>query len=352
MIVEYVWLDGAGKTRSKTKMIYGLTLKEVREKNNLPLWNYDGSSTGQADTNNSEVLLKPQVVFPDPFRGGDCLMALCDTYRYDESEDELMVAHPSNTRYPAEQFFKKKDIKKHEPIFGIEQEFFLESKDGKILAFSEDTMSQPPPPQGQYYCSAGGRCAIGRECVDLAVKRCILAGLKVTGMNAEVAPSQWEIQICESGINAADQLVMMRYILDRTAERFGLSVNYEPMPKMLVASPGSWNGSGCHVNFSTKAMREDGGYNVILDAMPKLEAKHDEHMRSYGEGNEQRMTGKNETSAYGKFSYGVGDRGASVRIPRETQKKGCGYLEDRRPASNMDPYMVTSLLTRTICENQ
>lgn len=330
MLVEYVWLDGDGSPRSKTKVIYEKAPKN-KEDLNLPLWNYDGSSCGQADGKDSEVILKPQSVFPDPFRGGDCLMVLCDTYNSD------MTPHSSNSRYVAEQRFKM--FPNAEPMFGIEQEFFL-MKDDSVLGFYNEAKREP---QGEYYCGNGGKNAIGRDCVEAAFKRCILAGIHVTGMNAEVAPSQWEIQVCANGIAAADQLIMMRYILNRTAEMYGLWINYHPKP----LSGGDWNGSGCHVNFSTNKMRSNGGYQSILDSIYKLEAKHSMHMENYGKDNEMRMTGKHETASYDMFSYGVAHRGASVRIPRQTEKDGFGYFEDRRPSSNMDPYVVTSLILET-----
>lgn len=330
MLVEYVWLDANGNPRSKTKVIYQKA-PEKKEDLNLPFWNYDGSSTGQADGKDSECILKPQSVFPDPFRGGDCLMVLCDVYNPD------MTPHVSNTR---EKAVKKFGLWPNaESMFGLEQEFFL-MKGDKVLAFADDAS---PTAQGNYYCGIGSNNAIGRDCVESAFKRCILAGIHVTGMNAEVAPSQWEIQVCASGIAAADQLIMTRYILNRTAEMYGLWVNYHPKP--LVE--GDWNGSGCHVNFSTKRMRYNGGYEVILEAIKKLEANHTKHIEAYGADNHLRLTGKHETANMDTFSFGVADRGASVRIPRETAKEGKGYLEDRRPSSNMDPYVVTSLILET-----
>ena len=187
---------------------------------------------------------------------------------------------------------------------------------------------------------------MGREIVESAFKRCILAGIHVTGMNAEVAPSQWEIQVCSTGVAAADQLTMLRYILDRSAEMFGLWINYHPKPL-----DGDWNGSGCHVNFSTKSMRDEGGYAHIIKAVENLEKEHKKHIEAYGVDNHKRLTGKHETASMDTFSYGVGDRGASIRIPTTTMKENRGYLEDRRPSSNMDPYVVTSLILETSLSN-
>ena len=328
MIVEYIWLDGDNNPRSKTKVV---TNKE--ELQNLPIWNYDGSSTGQANGNDSEVLIKPQVRYPDPFRGSYHIMVLCDTYNPD------MTPHKTNTRYSAvKQFLQKPEL---EPMFGIEQEFFLEKND-EILGWV--TTNNNPKPHGDYYCGNGASNAIGRSCIEDAFQKCLDAGLKLTGLNAEVAPSQWEFQVCATGIDAADQLIMMRYILNRTAELHGLSINYHPKP-----ISGDWNGSGCHTNFSTKPMREEGGYPIILDAITKLEKRHTYHMEQYGSHNELRMTGLHETASFDKFNYGVANRGASVRIPRSTEANKMGYFEDRRPSSNMDPYIVTSLIFDTCC---
>ena len=328
MLVEYVWLDANQQPRSKTRVIHEKMSKENLE---IPVWNFDGSSTGQAEGKNSEILLKPCAAFPDPFRGGDCIMALCETFYSD------MTPHKTNTRSAAVKIFEK--YADAEPLFGIEQEFFLERK-GKILAFDLED-DKKPSPQGDYYCG-NGENAIGRAFIDAAFKRCIMAGLKVTGYNAEVAPSQWEIQICAEGINAADQITMMRYILNRTGELHGLSINLHPKPL-----EGDWNGSGCHVNFSTKSMREVNGYADIMNCIDNLEAKHTEHMKHYGADNDKRMTGNHETSSFDTFTSGVADRTASVRIPQTVHKAKFGYLEDRRPASNMDPYVVTSMLLET-----
>merc|ERR1739848_434426 len=113
--------------------------------------------------------------------------------------------------------------------------------------------------------------------------------------------------------------------------------------------PGDWNGAGCHTNYSTQKMRDAGGYKEIIAAIEKLKVKHQEHIKVYGEGNERRLTGAHETAPITEFSYGVANRGASVRIPRTAEAEQCGYFEDRRPASNMDPYVVTSKLFKTAC---
>ena len=349
IIAEYIWIDGDGNLRSKTRTCFlendrGITNIKFSNMMNIKLykdWNYDGSSTNQAEGSDSEVIIKPIRVCQDPFRNmNTSVLVLCEAYY----PDGRIVA--TNTRAAAKKIFDTHEQLK--PWYGIEQEFF-------IMQSQESQVSIRPvglqgigwaEPQGQYYCSVGGKNAFGREVAEEAYQKALKAGIQCSGMNAEVAPGQWEIQVGPClGIDAADQLILLRYILERVSESHNVQINLDPKP-----ISGDWNGSGCHTNFSTTNMRNDGGYEYIQKAITKLETKHTEHMKVYGQNNHLRMTGKHETASYDIFSYGIANRGASIRIPRETEKNKKGYFEDRRPASNMDPYLVTSMLLKTVAE--
>lgn len=347
-VAEYLWIGPKGEIRGKSRTvdIDDETTKNMKRDGLLnpelySEWSYDGSSTEQSDGFDSEIIIRPISVFRDPFRKGANVLVLCDSYRPNGKPTK------ENTRLWAKSVFEK--IVDKVPWYGIEQEFFLMMPDKenitkesiKPLGWTEDAN-----PQGQYYCAVGHNNSFGRSVAEQAYHLALEAGLTCSGMNAEVAPGQWEIQVgpCE-GLDAGDHLNILRYILQRVGETNGVQINLEPKPVK-----GDWNGSGCHVNFSTLGMREsDNGKELILEAVHKLEGKHMEHMEVYGEGNRERMSGKHETASYDKFTYGVANRGASIRIPRLVETMGKGYFEDRRPASNMDPYLVTAKIAETCC---
>ena len=335
VMAEYIWLGGNGELRSKTKVLHDFTLRSAEAKY-FPMWNYDGSSTDQAEGLNSELRLKPVAVYYNPFSDNCSLsssfLVLCETL------DKHGKALPTNTRAAAADLFETHKGKIEKPWFGIEQEYFIMG--GKFNAFHGIN-------QGQYYCSVGSQNAYYREVAEEHMHLCLKAGLKVSGMNAEVAPCQWEYQIgpCE-GISAGDQIWISRWIMERLSEKYNVFINWEPKPVKGI------NGSGCHTNYSTESMRKDGGLNFIYSAIEKLRLKHEEHMKIYGKDNDKRMSGEYETAKYDVFSFNQlksVDRGASIRVGYETIKDGKGYFEDRRPASNMDPYLVTSKIFETTC---
>jgi glutamine synthetase len=335
ILADYVWIGGNMELRSKVLVLVLKNLK-IPKLADFPEWNYDGSSTGQASGSDSEVIIKPNSIYKCPFRKGDNVIVFCDTYLPNGQP------HPTNNRYLAKQIFDKK-IELY-PWYGLEQEYFLMDRaTRKPYGGYEE-----PIVQRQYYCSVGSRNAFGRKIADAHLDACLYAGLKISGINAEVAPGQWEFQIGPAvGIEAGDHLWIARYLLERITEDFGSNIYIEYHPKPIQEI----NGSGCHCNYSTNEMREGReereGIEFIYDAIKKLEENHDAHMKVYGADNDQRMTGLHETSSYKKFTYGKANRGCSVRIGNKTVKDGQGYFEDRRPASNCDPYLVTSKIFET-----
>jgi glutamine synthetase len=292
---EYVWIGGTGMDlRCKTRTL----TEEITDVSQLPIWNYDGSSTEQAPGKDSEVYLKPVAYYPDPFRPAGNILVLCEACL----PDKALTPIPTNTRRAAETAFNK--AKELVPWFGIEQEYTMFESDGRTpFGWPKNGF---PAPQGPYYCSVGTANAFGRRIVEAHYRACLYAGVNISGVNAEVCAGQWEYQVGPSeGIEAGDQMIISRFLMHRVAEDFGVIVSFDPKP-----IPGDWNGAGCHTNFSTKAMREDGGYDIIIKAVEALGKNHQKHIAAYGEGNERRLTGLHETASMDKFSYGVADRGA------------------------------------------
>ncbi len=329
MKAEYIWVDGTQPTktlRSKTRVLPNGTT-------DLPQWSFDGSSTHQAEGHASDCLLEPVFVCSDPLRGPEDKLVLCEVLLIDGTP------HVTNTRSRLREVVDR--FREHDPWFGIEQEYTM-WKGGRPLGWPEGGY---PAPQGPFYCGVGADEVFGRDMAEDHLDACLEAGLKIYGTNAEVMPGQWEVQVGTAGpLEVADHLHVARYLLYRVGEAYDISVTLHPKPVR-----GDWNGAGAHTNFSTRAMREEDGIDVIHAAMAKLEARHALHIENYGEGIEQRLTGLHETCSYKEFKYGVSDRGASVRIPPATAANGRGYFEDRRPCANVDPYVVTRLLIETVC---
>jgi glutamine synthetase len=340
-IFEYIWLDAFNNFRSKTKVMeYDITLNIL---NQVPLWNYDGSSTNQAEGSDSEIFMKPVSIFKDPFRriqlnNTMCYLVWCETF------DKNMNLLKNSNRTNAAKTFDK--YKEDEPWFGLEQEYFIINPQTNLpVGFN---VNSNPKSQGNYYCGVGPDNALCRMIPEMHLSYCLYAGIKIGGINAEVAPAQWEYQIGPlGGIDAGDHLWVSRYILNRVAEYYGYNISYHPKPLGINTE---WNGSGCHTNFSTKVMRENNGIKYIYKAINRLSNNHNEHMLYYGEHNKLRLTGFNETSSFDNFTFGRANRNKSIRIPNMVLNDSKGYFEDRRPSSNCDPYLVTSLIMNT-CMN-
>lgn len=354
--LEYIWLDGSEpqQLRSKTKIIENIDGSKSQD---FPAWSFDGSSTLQAKAGkgeNTDCLLNPVFITTDPFRGHPHKLVLCEVLNPDGT------AHQTNHRRPLvsgiKQWGLENQKKSKAPWFGWEQEYTLTHKpmvpfgagEGIPLGFTFEPhtgyLSNIPRPQGDYYCGIGADSVVGREIVEEHMDMCMNIGLDISGINAEVLLGQWEYQIGPvTTLSGSDQLWMSRYILQRVAEKHNVNVSLHPKPVK-----GDWNGTGCHVNFSSKEMREEGGLDIIQKTMAKLERFQKEHIEVYGLYNEQRLTGEHETSSINEFSWGYSTRDTSIRIPAQAILEKRGYFEDRRPASNCDPYQVSLRMLNTV----
>lgn len=337
----YIWIDGdkPRKLRSKERILPAIE-PDAFSIDQLPEWGFDGSSTYQAIGEDSDLILKPIRAIYDPIGDEDDLLVLCEVLNPDRTP------HETNKRQRLVELMAKHADQ--DAWIGFEQEYTL-FEGVRPLGWPEGGY---PAPQGPFYCGVGANEVFGRALVDEHTRACMDAGLMIFGTNAEVMPGQWEFQVGYRGLSdeiadpltVSDHLWLARWLLYRIGEDYNINVSLHPKP-----IKGDWNGAGKHTNFSTKAMREPGGLDVINKAVDALGKNHDKHIAVYGVGLSERLTGRHETAHIGQFSAGVANRGCSIRIPRAVEEKGYGYLEDRRPGANADPYEVSAVLLETIC---
>lgn len=330
--LEYIWLDGytpVPNLRGKTQIKEYSSFPDLAD---LPLWGFDGSSTKQAEGSSSDCVLKPVAHYPDPARTNGVLV-MCEVMMPDG-----VTPHASNKRATI--------LDDSGAWFGFEQEYFF-YKNGRPLGFPSEGY---PAPQGEYYTGVGYKNVgdVARSIVEEHLDQCLAAGINHEGINAEVAKGQWEFQIFGKGSKkAADEMWMARYLLLRLTEKYGIDIEFHCKP----LGDTDWNGSGMHCNFSTEYMRTVGGKDYFEALMKAFDKNLMDHINVYGPDNDKRLTGKHETAPWNKFSYGVADRGASIRVPHSFVKNNYkGYLEDRRPNSQGDPYAIASQVLKTISE--
>lgn len=335
-LAEYIWLDGAKPTqklRCKTRVLSDDVV-------DYPDWSFDGSSTYQSAGSDSDLILRPVRAVKDPVRGGGNVLVLCEVFNSDGT------THATNTRAKLRDLL---DGCSDDPWVGFEQEYTLFS--------GQSPLGWPqggyPVAQGPFYCGVGADEVSGRALVEAHTRACLDAGIMIFGINAEVMLGQWEFQVGYRGVaeetadplTVSDHLWLARWLLYRLGENYGISATLDQKPVR-----GDWNGAGNHTNFSTKYTRDKNtGMNAIEEAIDKLKEKHARHIRDYGAGLEQRLTGKHETCSISKFKCGASDRTASIRVPAHVVSNGYGYFEDRRPGANCDPYLVSARLIETVC---
>lgn len=337
--IKYLWLDGYETPNIRCKTRYVEIENEVSLET-IPEWGFDGSSTKQADGDDSDCILQPVKIYKNPLKGIDGYSPCCNYLVLCEVVNTDGTPHKTNTRAKLREVIG--DDTEEDFLFGIEQEYvMIDPKTQRPVGWPDLGY---PPPQGRYYCGIGSDVVRNRKLIDHHAWVCIAAGIPFEGTNAEVMMSQYEYQIgTANALDICDDLWMSRFLLEMLAESENIAITLDPKP-----IKGDWNGSGAHINFSTKRMREVKSQDYFVELLKEFEKTHKEHIIEYGFGNEERLTGHHETQHIDNFSWGVADRGASIRVPLTTNRNDMGHLEDRRPASNMDPYRAIARLVKTI----
>ena len=332
VVLEYVWLDGykpEPNLRSKVKIVEYESIKTLKIED-FPIWNFDGSSTNQAETGKSDCLLKPVRLY----KSKSFPLEKSVLYVFCEVMDSDNIPHKSNHRSTLNE--EQEDL-----WFGFEQEYFIYNETGGNVLGHDRRLLEG---QGKYYCGVGHN-VVGRDFVEEHLNMCLDHKIDITGTNAEVALGQWEYQVFSKGkLKGGDDLWMSRYFLYKISEKYGYHIELHPKPLIY----GEWNGSGLHTNFSNDRMRNEGGYDYFTSIFNAFESRHQEHIVAYGSENHLRLTGNFETQSINTFSWGVSDRGASIRVPKDTEKEWKGYVEDRRPGSNADPYKIINQVAQSL----
>lgn len=334
IIAEYVWLDNNNGIRSKIRVLPMDTIKDGQ----IPLWNFDGSVIGQETNSTSEMVIRPVQTFNHPFFDNG-IIVMCDVHMLLDNGE--LKAHISNTRAKHNSMFENHS--NQEPLYSLEQEYYiLERGDNAPYGIVPNRRNV-----ARYYCGNQYNLMPGRRIAEAHLQACLQAGLAVSGIHAEVGPSQWEYVIGPViGLEAADQLWVSRFLLYRIAEKSGVDISFHPKP-LGEDLPGN----GCHINFSTAGTRGDNGIEEIERILGNLKSTHDLYISHCGEDTTKRLTGDHETSRSQTFSWNVAGRDSSIRIPKDTAINKQGYFEDRRPSGNMDPYVLCGYLFAAVVKN-
>ncbi|KAJ8321547.1 hypothetical protein KUTeg_000903 [Tegillarca granosa] len=337
VLVEYVFLNHTRhRVHSKTRVLD----YEPQKAEDCPLWDVYMFKTFEGVEPRKEMILKPVAMYRDPFRRGRNKIALCELWETMEKPAGV------NTRRSCAELLKK--VEEEGVWFGMEQEYFIMGDNGLPLNWDKD-----PKAINLNFHTGVGLCKTAgyeRELAEFHFQACLYAGLKMYGINREDSPSQWEYQIgpCE-GIDLADQIVISRYLLWRTGEFYGVEISMDTKPAVSPENAPNQSNGG-HMNFSTTRMRKEGGIKYINEAVeilrnsPQVMSHYDLHG---GKDNAKRLTNAYFVPGM-DFTTGIGDKYSSVRIPTLVALQGKGYLEDRRPCANADPYEVCETLTRTL----
>ena len=362
VLADYVWKTPQGY-RWKTRVFDDTFKLNESVKPTFPIWDFNGDSTGQFNETSetsetsettetsTEMVLTPVFVCNDPIRPGynhpkhgknfhSGFIVLCEVTYQNEKPVRGCNRQWAKTVFDA-------NIDK-DPKFGMKQEYYIfDPRTQTPMGFKDNKSIRK---QGHYYARMGENN--GRGIAEKHMEMCLSAGINISEMNANVGPSQWTYNIgfC-TGIEASDQLMVSRYLLERICEASCVAISWHPKPVI-----GEWNGSGCHVMYGTKYTRcevenESDGYNYIKQTINNLEAKHSEMLLTFSDGNRTRLDGNNDSSLLDKFTWGVGTYNKSVSVPCQVMKSKKGYIIDMRPGADMDPYLTTATILHADTQN-
>ncbi|GAX81512.1 hypothetical protein CEUSTIGMA_g8940.t1 [Chlamydomonas eustigma] len=345
ILVEYVWLGSSGSDLRSKSRVFDTRPSSVDD---VPMIAVDGGSYDQ-HPEGQEVFLKPRKLFRDPFRAGDHLLVLCDSFKTNvnsslRNQNSSCTLEPSNSnsRAPCEETLNQASA--HLPIFAAEQEYC-------ILASSTVPSSTPAWPYAHLpdpckpYMSVPGLSeanklktyASGRHLAERHLQACLHAGIKITETSQRTSPAArlWSYKLGPLlGVDLADQLWMSRFILLRLSEEEGLSVSFDP-----TAVGGA--GARCNMKYSTSETRNPGGgLSCIQLHLELLESAHLLHLLAYSKGCvSSRSLG---------FEVGVGgSKEPTLVVPSKTLILKAGHYVDQRPPSNVDPYLAIMVLVST-----
>nr|QKY15334.1 glutamine synthetase (glnA) [Polytomella parva] len=352
VLAEYIWLDQNGtEMRNKTRV---LNYKPLAVED-LPVIVVDARNNYEEEL--SEVFLKPRKLFPDPFRGGEHVLVLCDSFRPPSystmCEGSILQPTVSNNRVASDNLARRAAMS--QPLFAAEQQYSVVFPNyPKVSPYSSpfhapnygvphySSFLEPGGfvPSTSASCDSGSTpliapTAIGRTVSDAHLQACLYAGIRVSSADSNCIPGTYSYELGPyEPVEFGDAVSTSRYLLRRVAEENNVNIDFSSRNK-------DGGGGRCSVKYSTSETRQiSSGMNAIQNQLSKLQASHLQHLWAYNGGSFEKMRG----SLYSGFICAVGNKNASLVIPGATAIQGAGYYIDQRPPADVDPYVVEIML--------